>query len=259
MPRQESFDVQLDGTAVRCRLDLPALDPKGDPKRLPTVMLCRGLPAQTARAAELPGQITEALVDAGMAVATISSGSDAAPGARLAVESIDDAAAVFHGLVVRDEVDINRVSVLGHSVGCIVAACLARRTDQIARLCLLSPITPAELGAKVAGDPEGETALQLGATEVPPGYFEGLDALTPFQDLATYDRPTLIVHGAADRLVSLASSLDYTRAVEAAGHNVDFIQVAMADHFYSSMAARAACLDQLARFFSAAEGATARS
>ena len=249
MARQEAFDVELDGTSVRCRLDFPVEDPKGDAPARPVVLLCEGLPAN-ARARELPGQIADALVDAGVAVATIVRGSDAAAGALLAVEAIDDAAAVFHGLMLREDVDLRRVGILGHSVGCVVAACLARRTDQIAGLCLLAPCTAAHVAACAAEDADSEIASRMGAPEMLPEYFEGLDALHPVQDVAVYDRPTLIVHGAADRVAPLAIALEYRQSIEAAGHQVEFIQVALADHFFSSNPARSACLDELTGFFS---------
>ena len=258
MARQEVFDIELNGTAVRGRLDFPDAVRKEDAQARPVVLLCEGLPAN-ARAREFPGQITDALVDVGVAVATIVGASDAAAGARLAVESIDDAAAVFHELMLREDVDLGRVGILGHSVGCVVAACLARRTDQIAGLCLLAPCTAAHVAACAAEDADSEIASRMGAPEMLPEYFEGLDALHPVQDVAVYDRPTLIVHGAADRVAPLAVALEYRQSIEAAGHRVEFIQVALADHFFSSNPARSACLDEVTGFFSSGRPQSAPS
>lgn len=264
MARTETFDVTLDETCARCRLSLPKVaekvrDKNGE-RSLPVVLLCQGVPDPTGENGELGAQITAALVESAFAVATIVRRPDAAP-ARLAHEAIDNAAAVFHGLVTRDDLDITRVCVLGHSIGCIVAACLSRRTDQIARLCLMSPITTAALTARFEGEPDPDAVLRLGATGVPPAFFDDLVSVTPEQDVATHDRPTLILHGAADRMVRLADPMAYRDAIEAAGHDVDFVQVALADHLYSGEAARSACLEQVTRFFSAAhpQRATARS
>ncbi|MEE8459825.1 MAG: hypothetical protein V3S08_08120, partial [Phycisphaerales bacterium] len=115
MPRREEFTVELDSTPVRGRLDLP--DEQNCQGPLASVLLCSGLPAVGARTGELYDQLIDALVAAGLAVATITDGSISSPDAKLAVESVDDAAAVFHGLSVRDELDLNRISILAHSVG----------------------------------------------------------------------------------------------------------------------------------------------
>ena len=178
------------------------------------------------------------------------------PGARLAVESVDDAAAIFHGLSVRDELDLNRIGVLGHSVGGITASCLARRTDQIHRICLLAPITAHEVAARLNGDGNGndEAATQLGNSPVPPGYFAGLDALRPTEDLTATDRPTLILHGAADRIAQPELSLAYRDAVAAAGHQVEHVLVGRGDHVFASPAARTACMEKVTRFFAEPAG-----
>ncbi len=171
------------------------------------------------------------------------------PGARLAVESVDDAAAIFHGLSVRDELDLNRIGVLGHSVGGITASCLARRTDQIHRICLLSPITAHEVASRHNGDANGEAATQLGSNPVPPGYFDGIDALRPTDDLTATDRPTLIMHGAADRIAQPELSLAYSDAIAAAGHQVEHVLVGSGDHVFANNAARTACMEKVTRFF----------
>ncbi len=260
MARQQDFSVELEGTAVRGRLDLP--EPRQEPRAFPTVLLCHGLPSLSPEAGRLHGQLTDALVGAGLAVASIAEGSTGSPGTRLAVESVDDAAAVFHGLAVREELDLNHIGVLGHSLGAIVAACLAKRTDQIDRICLLAPVTPDHVAARLAIESAADVAARLGGDTVPPGFFDGLEALTPAQDLAAFDRPTLIVHGAADRAVPPTSSTQYRDAILAAGHEVQHVLVAMGDRDFSNETARAACLDRVSQFFAAAaetQSATSRS
>lgn len=272
MARREEFAVELNGAPVRASLDLPerkerdrekekGKDRDNDREESPfaAVLLCHGLPAINDGTARLYAEITDALVESGVAVATILGGSAGARGARLAVESVDDAAAVFHGLALREELDLNRLGVLGHSLGGIVAASLSKRTDQIERLCLLAPVTAKNVMARLAGDAEEEVVARLGGTEVPPGYFDGLDSLTPTEDAAAHDRPTLIMLGAADRVVDLQGSLDYRDAIVAAGHQVDHMLVAMGDHTFSNHTARAACLDTIARFFIETQAVAPRS
>jgi pimeloyl-ACP methyl ester carboxylesterase len=249
MARQEDFAVEVDGTPVRGRLDLP--ESKGEQRPFATVLLCHGLPSLSPEIERFYAQITDALVAAGLAVASIARGTSGSPGTRLAVESIDDAAAVFHGIAVREDLDLEHISVLGHSLGAVVAACLARRTDQIDRLCLLAPVTVDYVAARLVGEGPDDIAAGLGGGSVPPGFFDGLEMLRPTEDLATYDRPTLIMHGAADRTVPPASSLQYRDAIQAAGHVVQHVLVAMGDHLFSHDTARAVCLDHVSRFFAA--------
>jgi dipeptidyl aminopeptidase/acylaminoacyl peptidase len=250
MATQQDFSVELEGTAVRGRLDLP--EPRQERRPFPTVLICHGLPGLSPEAGRLHGQLTDALVEAGLAVASITGGFSGSPGTRLAVESVDDAAAIYHGLAVREDLDLNRISVLGHSLGAIVVACLARRTDQIDRVCLLAPVSADHVAARLAVESAADVATRLGGNTVPPGFFDGLEALTPATDLAAYDRPTLIMHGAADRAVPAASSIQYRDAILAAGHEVQHVLVAMGDRDFTNETARAACLDRISRFFAAA-------
>jgi pimeloyl-ACP methyl ester carboxylesterase len=252
MPRCEQFTVELDSTPVRGRLDLP--DKKDGQGPLASVMLCSGLPAVGAETRELYAQLVDALVAAGLAVATITDGSISSPDAKLAVESVDDAAAVFHGLSVRDDLDLNRIGILAHSVGGITASCLARRTDQIHRICLLAPVTAHEIASRLNGGTDDELATRLGGDRVPPGYFDGIEALRPTEDLAATDRPTLIMHGAADRIAQPELSLAYRDAVASAGHQVEHVLVGRGDHLFANGAARSACMDKVTRFFAESAG-----
>ena len=77
MARREEFDVELEGTPVRVKLDLP--DRPSDGKPLPAVLLCHGQPELSPDARRLIDQVTEALTEAGMAVADIARGSGGAP------------------------------------------------------------------------------------------------------------------------------------------------------------------------------------
>jgi pimeloyl-ACP methyl ester carboxylesterase len=252
MPRHEQFTVELDSTPVHGRLDLPD-EPEGQGP-LASVLLCSGLPAVGPKTGELYDQLIDALLGAGLAVATMTGGSISSPGAKLAVESVDDAAAVFHGLSVRDELDLGRISILAHSLGGITASCLARRTDQIHRICLLAPITAHEVASRLAGDSDDELATRLGGDGVPSGYFDGIEALRPTEDLAATDRPTLIMHGAADRIAQPELSLAYRDAVASAGHQVEHVLVGRGDHLFTNSAARSACMDKVASFFAASAG-----
>ena len=252
MARHEQFTVELDGAPVRGELHMPEPTEGAPPPG--TVMFCAGLPAVGPEMGELYAQLTKTLVEAGLAVATMTEGSMTTPQARLAVELVDDAAAIFHGLSVRDELDPDRIGILGHSLGGITAACLAKRTDRIHRICLLAPITIHEVSSRLNGETDDQLAARLGGDRVPPGFFDGLDSLRPTENLAAYDRPTLIMHGAADRIAQPDLSMAYRDAVATAGHQVEHVLVGLGDHVFANSAARGACLDKVMRFFAEPPG-----
>ncbi len=252
MASREQFTVELDGAPVRGELQMPETTP-GAPAP-GTVMFCAGLPTIGPEMGELYAQLVRTLVEAGLAVATMTNGSMTTPQAKPAVELVDDAAAIFHGLSVRDELDLDRIGILGHSLGGITAACLAERTDRIHRVCLLAPITIHELSSRLNGETDDELAARLGGERVPPGFFDGLDALRPTENLAAHDRPTLIMHGAADRIASPELSMAYRDAVASAGHEVEHVLVGLGDHLFANNAARGACLEKVTRFFAEPAG-----
>ncbi|MHC4415817.1 MAG: alpha/beta hydrolase family protein [Planctomycetota bacterium] len=250
MNRHEDLTVELNRASLRGTLDLPA--PPKDNGPAPVVLLCHGLPALSTNTGELLEEVSGALMEAGLAVAGFGPGAATASEAPGTARAVDEASAMLHALALRDDLDLNRIGVLGYSLGGIVAACLSKRTDQIARLCLLAPLTTDELAARLANESDNQVASRLGGTEVPSGFFDAWKALTPTDDLVAHDRPTLILHGAADRTVPPEESLKYRRAVEQAGHRVDHVLVARADHAFTRVPARTVCLDHLTRFFAAA-------
>ena len=171
MGRRQPFAVEIAGSAVSGALHWPPEHPEGESAAV--VLLCHGLPTAGKRTGALFGRITESLTEAGLAVAEYSARRanlpDGSNHQRLAVETIDDASAVFRWLVLRDELDLTRVGVLGFSLGAIVAAGLAQRTDQLARLCLLAPVTAEGVLNGAERNGEDEYIKSLGADDAVEG------------------------------------------------------------------------------------------
>ena len=239
---RKHFSVELGGSVVRGMLDLPETEPEeGAPA---VVLLCHGPPEVSEAASGLLAMIAESLVEAGVAAAGYEPSTDANE------RAVDDAAAVLHALALREDVDLNRIGVLGYSLGAIIAACLSGRSDQIARLCLLSAVTTDELRSRRDSESSSELAARLGAVETSERFLDELAGLTPEEDIKRYDRPTLILHGAADRAVEPQSSLVYRDAVRLAGHQIEHAMVALADHAFTEGPARSTCVEHIVRFFS---------
>jgi len=252
MREVKQFTLDVVDSKVRGTLSRP--DTNGDDKRCAAILMCDGLAAPNPFTDELFEHLTDALHRVGIATLTFgpcNQDSNGQATERLAVEAIDASSAVFRWLALQENIDLNRLGVLGFSLGGIVAACLAKRTDQIAKLCLLAPTTPDDVIAHLSSNGEGESAPLLGVEQASLYYFADLKNLSPAQDLAIYDRPTLILHGAADRAVPAEISFEYSRAIELAEHNVQHTLIAFADHFFSQQPGRGMCLDHIARFFEA--------
>lgn len=253
MGRRQPFAVEIAGSAVSGALHWPPEHPEDD--QAAVVLLCHGLPTADERTDALFARITGSLTEAGLAVAEYSARRANLPDGpnhqRLAVEMIDDASAVFRWLVLRDELDLTRVGVLGFSLGAIVAAGLAQRTDQIARLCLLAPVTAEGVLSGADRTGEDEYIRSLGADDAVEGFLTDLDTLDSAQSAAAHDRPTLILHGAADRSAPPELSFAYAGAIELAGRDVQHTLVAHADHFFAADPSRTACVAQMSAFFAA--------
>lgn len=239
MTRKETFHLDVGDGAVEGVLRMPE---SASHRRFPTVLICRGLHTFEDDTAELLTDAAETFRDSGLATADFEARSVRMIlddfHAYTASDNLEDTLAVFDWLTRHDAVDRNAIGVLGYNLGGITAACLAGRTDRIRCLALLSPG-----GADRAEDSEGRVDL-------PEGYLESVQKLTPMEGLLQHERPTLIVHGAADRDVDPVASFAYRTSLERAGRPVEHLQVALADHTFSWSEARLACVEQLDRFFS---------
>lgn len=249
-----SFEIQLEGGIVRGRLYHPVrsesdTDPSSSP--MPAVLICRGVNVPGEDAHGLFDDLTDALCSAGIAAVLFDHRC-----ADLILEDFDaqcakrdeeDAAAVLRWIAKRSEIDLERIGLLGFSLGAITASSLAKRHGHITRFCLLAASTAAYVRnrmVKANGAPAPINAEQLPAAFIP-----SLADVDSPADAAAHARPTLIVHGAADRFVAPEVSLEYLRVLEAAKRPVEHVFIARADHTFTLPETRAACIAKLTAFF----------
>lgn len=237
MPDPVTFQIPVGSGTVRGMLRGVEED-----RRRPAVLLASGLPGAPDAASGLLEALGAALEQAGIASARYEPrGDDRADGL------VDDASAVLRWMLLRESVDPLRAGLFGFGTGAIVAACLAARTDQVNRLCLLAPTTSEEVLARLAR-PNGLSPLvdreRIGTTLI-----ATLDQLEPARDVARRDRATLVVHGAADRVIPPDSARPYLDAIELAGRVVDHELIALADHELTAPEARAVGFARIVGFF----------
>jgi dienelactone hydrolase len=245
----EAFDIKLDNGTVRGTLHRPATSAA----KAPVVVICRGVFVFAEDAAGLFDDLTQSLNEAGLAVARfehrcadlILEDFDA----HRAVHDLEDAMAIVRWLMRRDDVDKAKIGVIGYSLGAIAATAVLQSLPSIARLCLLGAITAKNLASRL-GNGNGNGSL-IKPGQVPAAYAASLAGIDSAQEAARDVRPTMVLHGAADRFVAPEVALEYVRALEDAGRPLEHILVARADHTFSSKDGRAACLDLACSFFAA--------
>jgi uncharacterized protein len=246
MQEAETFEIQMNPGRVRGTLHRPAADP---PWR--TVVMCSGVHVAEEDAVAFFDDLTDRLCQGGLAVARFE-----ARCADLILEDFhahcsahdfEDAAAVHRWLIERPEIDRNHLGAIGYSLGALPASMLARRSPHLWRLCLISPTTAADISNRmIKGD--GIPAV-INPEHLPAAFVPSLAGIDSAQDAAFHARPTLLLHGAADRFVPPEVSFEYVRAFEHARRPAQHILVARADHTFSTDYTRASCLDEIERFF----------
>jgi pimeloyl-ACP methyl ester carboxylesterase len=248
MPEPERFEIVVGEGQVRGTLQRP--ETAGENGPAPIVLICADPPGSVGGPSMLMDEMTAALIDGGLAVAHFR-GREGGESKPTAEDLVDDASAVFRRLLLDDDLDGGRIGLLGWRLGAIIAACLAGRTDQINRICLWSPITSGDLLSRIAK--AGAAAALLDADAVGEPFIESLAKLTPAEDLAAHDRPTLLVHGAADRIIPPGCARPFLEAATRAGRRFEHEFIALADHELASPDIRAACLARVRRFFAKME------
>jgi acetyl esterase/lipase len=190
----------------------------------------------------LTDDIAERLVAGGAALVTFVSRLAAVDLAALTAQRadhiVDDAAATFRWAALRDEIDMDRIAVLGAGSGAIIAATLAGRTDRVAGLCLIAPATAEEL---LNGPPSASNGRA-------DAFDESLRDLHAVDEAAAFDRPTLIIGGAADRRTDTGGCGRYMNRIEDADHRAEYVLVARADAEFSDDSTRTTCAELVCGF-----------
>jgi dienelactone hydrolase len=253
MSATESFKLEVGSSEVTGTLMLP----RGASARSPSgsVIICQGIAAAGDNAAAFLDELAAAVVDSGLAAVRfehrcadlILEDFDA----HTAAHDLDDALAVYRWLVEREDIDEARIGVLGYSYGAIAATAIARRLEAINRLCLIAPATARHVRATSNG--ANEQVTDDHAHRMPAAYAPSLAETDSGADAAFHNRPTLIVHGAADRFIGPEVAFEYRRALEFADRPVEHILIARAVHDFAQPGVRQACLRRVGAFFAAME------
>ncbi len=251
MATQQQFEIKVGDGLVHGVLNIPG--ERSETPAAPGLLICCDMP--TCGEPDEPGFLADAasaLAHKGIATVRYRPRNEGATEPEQAAAAVDDASAVFRWLMMHEAIDAERVGVFARHLGSVIAACLAGRTDQINRLCLLTPYSIEEVLSRAA-KPNGGPSL---FDDVSPSaaFIATLAEMKPTTAITTHGRPILVLHGAADRTIEPAAAEAYLDAIELAGLSSEHEIIALADHGFSQSDSRSMCLARICRFFSQMEG-----
>lgn len=159
-------------------------------------------------------------------------------------------------------VDRTRLSVVGFSLGGMLAACAGARTNSYHAMVLLAPTTPQNLAGNICKRPGNDCSttepVTVGAYVMKPGFIEDMLSLDPVADVVKNPRPTLLVQGDKDTAVAPSVSQKFVDAMRAANQSVTHTIVPGADHGFSSPVTRQQMIEAVAEFLGDAASGTSK-
>ncbi|MFW6060992.1 MAG: alpha/beta hydrolase family protein, partial [Phycisphaeraceae bacterium] len=230
---QQPFEIERAGLTLRGTTYLPRTD-----RRQPTVVLLHGFTGQRMEAGFLFVRLARALNERGIAAVTFdflhSGESDGSFEHMLVTGEVEDALRVTEWAQRQPFVDRSRLGLLGFSLGGLIASCVMGRSDAYRALALLAPSSVRNM-CRFSGDRESceDGRPNIGAHLLHPRFFEDLQTLDPFTELARRTVPTLLVHGTGDETVPPDESLRYAGAIETAGGSAQRVTIDGADHGFA--------------------------
>lgn len=148
-----------------------------------------------------------------------------------------------------DWADNHGIGVLGFSMGGAIAAQMTKnRSEQVGKLCLLSPAGNMREKARLYFSEcvrleNGN--VDLDGLELGRDFLEDLEALNLYEDLESFNNPVLILHGTEDEAVPVYFGKKYCDYYTKAA----FHEIVGANHTFSKLEWRNELVDHLVEFF----------
>jgi len=134
-----------------------------------------------------------------------------------------DAAAALDWFRALPETDPDRVGLMGMSLGGLVAACMLGSRPDVKAGCLWAAAanTAARL-AEMMSDEDRRSLAERGWADkegrrLSRTFFDDLPNHHPYDEIARYGGPVMVIHGTADETVPLSDGQGYVRVLEARG------------------------------------------
>lgn len=244
--REVGISFENEGLTLFGMLHLPVREP-----RYPCVIILHGYTGNRIGDHQLFVKTARDLCRHGYACLRFDfrgSGESQGEFADMTVEGeISDAMAAIRFLAAYDEIDEERVGLLGASLGGSVAACVSAH-NTVNSVALWAPTAFIEYfverGGEIVKDPyallpinfqdaiKKRGKVDLGGFMRGKPYFESLKQIDPIREIAKYGGPVLLIHGAEDEVVSPVNSEMLYDSVRGQRR---FIMIDDADHTFSSV------------------------
>lgn len=201
---EQSLNIRYDDITLAGHLYIP----RNHDNKMPAVILSHGLGGTYtevepyARSLARQGYLTYAYDFAGGSSASASRGRSTRQMSIFTEEK--DLSAVLNNIRQRDDVDPNRVSLVGASQGGVVSALTASdHQSEVHSLGLLYPAFSASADAKSRYNSIDEvpSSVNLLGVEVGRTYYRRLLKTNVMNAATKYNGPTIIIHGSADSIV----------------------------------------------------------
>ncbi len=235
--------------------------PQNNKKVYPAILMLHGFTGHKAESHFLFTKTARALTDAGFACLRFDftgSGDSEGDFKNMTILSeLLDAKAALDFLMQQPEIELNRIGVLGFSLGGCVAALLAGETSGIRSLILLSAVArPVEQfkkqapGIKLTVDEESDWYIDKNGLPVGADFFKTLPNINPLKTIQNYNGPALIIHGTKDESVPFSAAYDYFNVLQTReSANTELHEIEKADHVFSSLSFTAEMIEQSVRWF----------
>jgi len=163
-------------------------------------------------------------------------------------DQIDEATAVYRWLLVEASDRDQPVDLIGIGLGAVIVAGLLERAPERRRIVLVGPVTADVVRGQWSGN--GTTA-EVRADLLPEQTVATIEDIDHLKGLLSAKAPVLLIHGAADVVTPVSTSLKIERALHDANHPVELRLVPFADHYFSEQDGRQACAQAIAEFLRA--------
>jgi dipeptidyl aminopeptidase/acylaminoacyl peptidase len=194
-------------------------------RRYPAVMLWHGFTGTRVEPHRLFVKAARRLAAAGIVTARfdfVGSGEsdgdfvEASPSTE-----IDDAQAVLSWMQAQAGGDRTRLGLIGLSLGGLVSACAAARSQQVKALCLWAATAHIDERMKDRVTPEGAQQLEkfgffdYGGNRISRAFVESAASVDPLGEVTKFRGAALVIHGTGDSVVPVAEAHEYAAALHA--------------------------------------------
>ncbi|MFD2114367.1 alpha/beta hydrolase [Paenibacillus yanchengensis] len=244
---EKSLIIRHDELQLTATLHYPKVTTQEDNSKYPAIIVCHGFIGSRIGVDRLFVKAARALAATGAYVIRFDYGgcgeSSGDYGALGFEEMIHQTRTVIDYMHDIENVDWDKITLLGHSLGAAVAIMTGVRDRRVNRLVLWSPVGyPFNDIVNIVGRHSYDEAVKSGQTDymgyrLQPAFFESLMQHQPFQAAVKFTGDVLLVHGTSDEDIPVDYSFLYQKVFWSRSQGICDKQIIFqANHTYSSQA-----------------------